>query len=168
MGKKSSLRPPRIPFLHMTDIRSADWRKDNNISVADAEERVDQAVNIICKRNDPILFSFKFNGDLFNQRVKRKVKKPTGGAIWMMPDHLGFLGYVYVVLEGVRTVIPTTEKVDFLVERAAGITDNLKYFYEGVPQFLELVGKQDLLPLLGGIIPGDKERSPLQAADVFC
>lgn len=160
--------PPRIPYLHMTDIRSAEWRRDHNISAEDAEQRVEQAVNIICKRNDPALFAVKFNGDLFNKRLKRKVTKPSGKAIWMMPDHLGFLGYALIVLDGVRKVIPTAEKVDFLVERNVGITDNLKHFYNGFPEFLELEGKQELLPLLGEIIPAGKERSPLQAADLFC
>jgi len=110
----------------------------------------------------------KFNGDLFNQIVKRKVRKPTGGLISMEPDYLGFLGYVHTVVNWVQKAIPEAERVDFLVERKLGITNNLQHFYQNVPAFLESIGRNDLIPLIGEITPGGKDRSPLQAADVFC
>jgi hypothetical protein len=160
--------PPRIPYLHMTDIRSPKWREKNNISDTDAERRVEKAIDVICKLRHPTLFNFKFNGDLFNEVMKRKVRKPDGGLIWMHPDHFGFLGYVYVVLFGVRKTIPDTEKVDFLVENNEEVTKNFQYCYNGVPEFLASIGRHDLIPLMGEIIPGGKDRSPLQAADVFC
>jgi len=46
---------PRIPYLHMTEIRSAPWRKENNTSDEEAERRVSEAVDVICKRKDPTL-----------------------------------------------------------------------------------------------------------------
>jgi hypothetical protein len=160
--------PPRIPYIHMTEIRSPGWRKENNISDADADHRVEKAIDVMCKLKHPTLFSFKFNRDLFNKVVKRKIRNANGAVIWMQPDYLGFLGYVYVVLHGVRKVIPDTEKVDFLVEKNGEVTKNLYDFYSAIPEFLASIGKHDLIPLMGGIIPGDKDRSPLQAADVFC
>jgi hypothetical protein len=159
---------PRIEYLHMTDIRSAAWRKEKGISDEDADCRVGQAVDVICKRKDPILFNFKFDGDLFNQHIKRKVRKSTGGLITMTPDYLGFLGYALIVIKLVREAIPQTERVEFLVERNGAVTKNLHEFYSEFPKFLESIGKQDLIPLVGEIIPGGKDRSPLQAADVFC
>jgi hypothetical protein len=86
----------------------------------------------------------------------------------MQADHFGFIGYVYVVLESARKVVPEVEKVDFLVESNGDVTKNLQYFYSAIPAFLTSIGKQDLIPLVGEIIPGGKDRSPLQAADVFC
>jgi hypothetical protein len=103
-----------------------------------------------------------------DQHVKRDVRKPTGGVIEMGPEYLGFIEYAYLVIDSVHKVIPETEKVDFLVERNGPFTTNLKHFYDGIPEFLESIGKANLIPLLGEIIPGGKDRSPLQAADVFC
>jgi hypothetical protein len=160
--------PPTIPYLHMTEIRSPEWRKENNISAVEAERRVDCAIDVICKRKHPSLFSFKFDKGIFDQRVKRKVRKPTGAAIKMGPEYLGFIGYALVVIESVKKAIPDTERVDFLVEKNGPFTTNLQYFYDAFPRFFKSVGKDELIPLLGEIIPGGKDRSPLQAADVFC
>jgi len=38
---------PRIPYLHMTDIRSKKWREENGISSEEAGRRVDRAVDAI-------------------------------------------------------------------------------------------------------------------------
>lgn len=159
--------PPRIKYLHMTEIRSAAWRKENDISAEDADRRVGQAINLICKRKDPALFSFKFDGDFFNQNIKREIRKSTGGSMWLMADYFGFLGYVYVVLHSVRKAMPEAERVDFLVERNGEVTKNLHLFYSEIPIFLTSINRQNLIPLMGEIIPGGKDRSPLQAADVF-
>ena len=39
--------PPRIPYLHMTDIRSKRWREAQGVTEADAENRVDEACTIL-------------------------------------------------------------------------------------------------------------------------
>lgn len=159
--------PPRIPYLHMTEIRSRAWRKENNLSDHEAERRVGESINVICKRKDPALFSFKFDGDFFDQRIKREITASTGSRIWMMADYLGFLGYVHTVLHSVHKSMPQAERVDFLVERNGEVTKNLHEFYSGIPPFLASINRRDLIPLIGEIIPGGKDRSPLQAADVF-
>ena len=40
-------KPPCIPYLHMTEIRSRKWREQHNLTEAEAEERVDDAIKVI-------------------------------------------------------------------------------------------------------------------------
>jgi len=42
--------PPRIPYLHMKEIRREEWRAEHGISFNDAENRVAEAVRIIYSR----------------------------------------------------------------------------------------------------------------------
>src|ERR1035441_8314627 len=44
-------RPPKIEYLHMTEIRSRAWREKRGLSPEEAELRVNAAVNLICKMN---------------------------------------------------------------------------------------------------------------------
>ena len=39
--------PPAIPYLHMTEIRSAQWRDKYGISRLQADDRVDEAFTLI-------------------------------------------------------------------------------------------------------------------------
>ncbi len=63
---------------------------------------------------------------------------------------------------------PRAERLDFLVERKSGVTKHLRDFYSNIAPFLESIGQAELIALIGEIIPGGKDRSPLQATDVFC
>src|ERR1700687_3364947 len=39
--------PPRIPYLHMTEIRRPEWRKAQGLTEIDAENRIDQGCVIL-------------------------------------------------------------------------------------------------------------------------
>ncbi len=43
--------PPKIPYLHMTQIRNKEWRakQGNLISIPDAESRIEAAVDLLSK-----------------------------------------------------------------------------------------------------------------------
>ena len=168
MDKRVLSGPPRIPYLHMPAIRSRAWRNENGLSDHEAERRVEECIDVICKRkDDPALFSFKFDGDFFDKHIKRTITTSSGTRICMRVDYFVFLGYVYVVLHWVRKAMPRAERVHFLVERNGEVTKNLHEFYSGISPFLASMNRPDLIPLIGEIIPGGKDRSPLQAADVF-
>jgi hypothetical protein len=46
--------PPKIPFLHMTQIRNLEWRstEGNGISKLDSEDRITAAVNLLATCGD--------------------------------------------------------------------------------------------------------------------
>lgn len=159
---------PQIPFLHMTDIRSRSWREKFGISETEAERRVDNAVEILCKRKEPTWIGFEFSHSHFNDNLRQKVRLPTGAIKIYSPDDFAFYGYVYAVLTYVKMMYPGARKVDFLVEQNGEVTKNLHYFYDNFEASLKETGAADCTGMLGEIIPGGKGRSPLQAADLVC
>lgn len=165
--------PPRIPYLHMTDIRSQEWRdtEGNGISRAQGERRVRAAFELISDMPSLTPIGTEFNAgymlDIFTKRVQ--VQSPGGQAKKnFRPDYLAFTAYAYLVLEFCGRSRPEAEKVDFVVERNGEITNHIQEFYKTMPAGLESIGRGRLIPLLGDVIPGGKDRAPLQAADVLC
>jgi hypothetical protein len=159
---------PRIPFLHMTDIRSPKWRESMGISELEADRRVENAVQILCKRKEPVWIGFEFGHECFNDTLMQRIQMKSGVLKPFVADYFGFMGYAYCVLRFVRQMYPEVRKVDFLVERNGEVTKNLPEFYENFDPFLREMGAADYIGLLGDIIPGGKDRTPLQAADVLC
>ena len=82
------------------------------------------------------------------------------------PDYIGFLGFAYAALEYVGTNHPDAEQVDFIVERKSGVTHHINDFVDHLAEGLKRKGQKHLTHLIGDVIPGGKERVPLQAADV--
>jgi hypothetical protein len=162
---------PSIPYLHMTDIRSDKWRKKYGLSRLEAEGRVDEAIRVIDgmgslyaigSRADAGFFLDMFAGD------DGKILTNKGAIKKFVPDHLCFMGYVFVVLNYVNYTHPEAEKVDFIVEHKHGVFDEVNEFYDGMAGILTELGSPELVDLLGELIPGHKDRVPLQAADVLC
>lgn len=158
---------PTLEYLHMTDIRSPKWRARVGISDDDADARVERAVQLLCQRRDPCWVGFEFSRARFNSALKQPMQIPTGARKQFVAEYFGFVGYVLIVLQHVRALYPSTKKVDFLVERNGEVTKNLGWFYDEIENFLRDSGS-DELSLMGEIIPGSKDRTPLQAADVLC
>lgn len=161
--------PPRIPYLHMTDIRSRKWREENGVSSIDAENRVDAAFNVIGRMNTLYPLCSQTTADVFVRLFREHKIRTNKGAIKRYePDHLCFLGYIYLVLNYAHVKHPDTERVDFIVERKNGVFDQMKEFYESLAEMFEALGSPELIRFMGDLIPGGKERIPLQAADVLC
>jgi hypothetical protein len=161
--------PPTIPYMHMTEIRSRDWRERHGLTLHEAERRVDEATRVICSMGSLHFVKSEMDGGHFrdvlgDMRIIRPGKQP--GVYPMQPDYTGFYGFVYAALEYVHTNYPDAEKVDFIVERKSGITPHLDDFYRSIDKGLRAKGEGHLIRLIGELIPGGKDRVPLQAADV--
>jgi hypothetical protein len=161
--------PPELPYLHMTEIRSKAWREEHGISERDADNRVHEAVLVIKTMGSMWPVRSTMDAGRFRDIAgARDMRIETGGRRKFEPDYLAFLGYVYLVLLYVRDNHADAEKVDFVVEIKKGITENLHGFHNEMRAVLKEMGEPRLESLLGDIIPGGKERVPLQAADVLC
>ena len=162
--------PPRIPYLHMTDIRSREWRGQYGLSDGDVDRRLDDAFAIITAVASltPIGFGLNSAGHLYDTFPAKGVRLSNGAGKKFVPDYVAFPGYVFTVLYFCQMNRPDVEKVDFVVERNGELTDHLREFYEGLPRSMEDMVKPELIPLMGEIIPAGKERVPLQVADVLC
>lgn len=161
-------REPKIPYLHMTDIRSREWREKYGLSPDEAELRVNAAINIIksvrylfqiCSTVNTAeiraLPSLQFRKDTHSR--KKRLKE----------DHVCFSAYVFTVLDTVARLYPNCEKVDFVIERKTGISEELVELYRDFSDAFAYARRPDLSKLLGDVIPAGKERIPLQGADVL-
>ena len=163
------LGPPEIPYLHMTEIRSRAWREEHGLSRLQAEDRVDGAFAVIDAMGSLFPISTRVDaGFLKDSFSKFKVIMSTGGAKDFNPDYLCFLGYAWIVLDYVEKKHPHAEKVDFVVERNGEITKHIAEFHASLEHSLDMIKRPSLKRLIGELIPGGKDRVPLQAADVLC
>lgn len=160
--------PPAIPYLHMTDMRSPAWRAKHGLSPTIAEQRVDEAFRVI--RSSGSLYTVTSDTDAghFRDAFSTIRLLKTVGSIPMDPEFLCFLAFVFVTLGCVKERNPDAEKVDFVIENNGNMTKHIKNFYDLMGPVLEEVGRGDLCHMLGELIPGGKERVPLQIADVLC
>jgi hypothetical protein len=161
--------PPKIPYLHMTDIRSRTWREENGLSVEDADHRVDESIAILGAANFIYPIGVTVDGeDICKNLSSAKVTSPVRGSRKFEPDFLCFLGYAQMALISVARDHPECEKLDFVVERKKGTTEYIQDFHSAIGFFLKQLGRADLSELVGELIPSGKERIPVQAADVLC
>ncbi len=161
--------PPKIPYLHMTDIRSAQWRSKYGISKLQADDRIDEAFSLIRQMHTFLPVGISLDAGLVRDRfATTRVVDKTGAAKPFDPDYICFLAYVYLVLSHVEMDHPEAEKVDFIVERKGHVTKYIQQFHSTIARGLEALGQPSLGRLVGDLIPAGKERVPLQAADVLC
>jgi phosphoglycolate phosphatase-like HAD superfamily hydrolase len=164
------LENPNIPYLHMTDIRDHEWRTEHGITWLQAQDKMDEAAILIDQMGSlrPIAASMSGGAFLDAFGTKKIIQKATGKKGYrFLVDHFSFNAYVFTVLFYVKHRHPEAEKVDFLVERKEGVWE-LKQFYDTFDDALRFVGHEDLVPLLGEMQPGGKDRAPLQIADMLC
>ena len=161
--------PPRIPYLHMTEIRSNQWRNQYGLSAFEAEQRVDRACDLIHGLDGLVPIGVFANaGDVEDILAKNKVLLPAGGSDSLRPDYLCFMAYAYLATAYIARLRPDAEKIDFIIERNGKITRYIESFHAGLAESFEYSGRSDLAPLIGDLIPAGKERVPLQAADMLC
>lgn len=160
--------PPRIPYLHMTEIRSKSFRAKWELSDVDAERRVDEACALIGGTPSLTPIGGEINAGRVYDTFTKKVLMTSGAAKKFVPDYLAFMNYAYLVILYCHRYKPEAEKVDFMVEKNGEITDHISEFYKGMESALEYNGLSKLIPLVGNLIPVNKDRAPVQVADVFC
>jgi len=160
--------PPRIPYLHMTDIRDKDWCEEYGLTRKQADHRVREAFGVISEVPSLTPIGSSLNAGHLLDTFTKKVKLESGALKKFAPDYLAFASYVYLVLLFCHARRPEAEKVDFIVEKNGEITDHIQQFYRDVPRSLTNLNLPHLVPMLGELIPAGKDCVPLQAADVLC
>ena len=165
-------RPPRtvLPYFHMTEVASPTGRVKYGLTERDANARINEAVDVIRSMGTLHFMHSLMNGNHFRETTKsvRLVQQQSKqwGTYRFEPDYVAFLGFAYGVLHHVRAEWPDAEKVDFVVEKKPPVTHHLMDFHQDLASHLTNRGHSELVPLIGELIPGSKERVPLQAADI--
>jgi hypothetical protein len=163
--------PPAIPYLHMTEIRSPQWRAKYGISKLQADDPIDEAFVLLDTMQSLYPIGVSLDAGLIRDAfANARVVSPTAGGAPKPfdPDYFCFLFYAYFALSYLEINFPEAEKVDFMVERKGHVTKYIEGFHSTLPKALEALGKPSLSRLVGELIPGDKTHVPLQAADVLC
>jgi hypothetical protein len=161
--------PPKIPRLHMIEIRRRKFQEKWGLSVDQAEKKVAMAVDVIVGSGIRAVLS-KIHVPHLESALCDPLKTDRVEATFRVraPDFLCYLAYAYNVLLEIRDSFPNAEKVDFVVSRKHGITEQINGFHEGIRAFL---AEHDpaMEHLCGRLIPDDPGTSPaLQMADVMC
>lgn len=161
--------PPAIPYLHMTEIRSEQWRVQYGLSRTAADKRIDDAFAVIGSMGSlyPVGI-YVDGGHVLDKFSTTKVVAPTGGAKAFEPDYLCYLAYAYSVLLYVETSHPEAERVDFIVETKGQVTKLVQEFHSTLAEGLKALGRTGIGNLVGRLVPGSKDMVSLQAADVLC
>ncbi len=164
--------PPKIPYLHMTEIRSRRFRERYGLSHLAADDRLNAAVSVIGTMGsfDPIAveidaghFKRAFAGvKVVHPDAKQFEAKP------YEPDYLCFLSYAHTVLDYIHENYPHAEKLDFVVEQKGVISRYIGVFHSGLADALKQIGRPELSQIVGALSVVDKERIPCQAADMLC
>ena len=164
--------PPKIPYLHMTEIRSDEFRGKHGISRLAADDRVDEAVSVIDTMGSFYPIAIEVDGgyikDAFAESKVRRSKAKQFEAKPFEPDYFCFLAYAHTVLDYVHEKHPHAERVDFVVEQKGLITRYINEFHSGLSNALIAIGRPELSALVGESSIGGKECIPCQAADVLC
>jgi hypothetical protein len=159
--------PPRIPYLHMHEIRSEAWRQKHGISYNQAEDRVSEAVRVMFSSGAvSAIGSFIRRGDL-EQTIQSGLRaEGTRLPIGLNePDYLCFIAYAAHCLAQIYNRHHDVDRVDFVVSRKKKITHHIATFHEDLKNWL----KPPTDRLVGHLIPGDmQDHLPLQAADLIC
>jgi hypothetical protein len=162
--------PPRLDEFHMTELRSRSWREKHGITEEDAENRIDAAVDVISRTRG--MFAVRSSRDdthFSNQAagLRFKLNDPKRGPVDFVADYPSFHGYLYLVL-AVCSAYPTAEKVDFVLEKKKEVFAAMHDFHEGLRESFMNVGLPRFAEIIGDLLPNDKKKIPLQAADLLC
>jgi hypothetical protein len=162
--------PPRLPYLHMTDIRSSAWRAENSISFNDAENRVSEAVRILYGSGGltamASVIKRKDITEIIHSLYPTKKKIPLG---LDEPDYACYMAYLGIMLIRVRAVSPAATLVNFVCSsKNKKITKGLNAIMDVTRAYL-MDNWPERAPLLGNLIPASPQlQLPLQSADVLC
>jgi hypothetical protein len=162
---------PKIPYLHVTEIRDHNWRKEHGVSWLQAQDKLDEAALLLDQMGSLYPITISANAGAFlDAHGHKKVIKNEGDKkpSRFLVDHYSFNAYIFAVLSYIYFQHPDAEKVDFMVERKDGVWEKLEKFYEGLAFGLDHIGKPELKKYMGDFIPVGKERVPVQMADMLC
>jgi hypothetical protein len=161
--------PPKIPYLHMTEIRNPAWRETHGVSYNESECRIAEAVWVLRSTGamDAVASIIRRDNlqDSIHKLYKRKKAIPRG---LDEPDYACYMAYINIVLLRAHKLHPDATRVDFVVSEKETVTKGLRDVYTVVKYWLQQY-KPELAPLLGSLRSASMKRLlPLQAADVIC
>jgi len=153
--------PPRIPYLHMTDVR-------DRLSWDQAERRLDEAARVIRSTGALIPVMIWVDQKDYDQLVRRDfAPRPGVRPAVLEPDYVCFACFAAAQMDFLHASCPDLERVDFWVESNPKVTRNLADFHASLQGMFAYIGRPELAPLVGGYREVPKTEIAAQAADVL-
>ena len=161
---------PPIPYLHMVDIRSKEWRDKHGITREQAEEKVNRAVDLIY-RSSGLITAYVSNISTTKHTEMSKSIEGQGAEFKRhhnYPDYFAFIAYLWGTLNDVASHEPRLRKIVYFVSRKRYVSHYLESVREAFARALRELNSH-LEEFLGDVLPLDmQDHMPLQAADVLC
>lgn len=160
---------PSIPYVHMVDLRSEEWRQKHSICMEQCREKVKAAIEVITSSS----FLLPFVGRI-NQADYLAARKRVEDKGWEYRQHAQYVDYLcymtYAVLViGNLASLSDAQKITFNMDRKRYVSHHIaKNFKEGMIPYLKQRGRHRWAEIVGDFIPlSMEEHMPLQAADVL-
>jgi hypothetical protein len=107
--------PPRIPYLHMNEIRHESWRRDHRISDNDAQLRVSEAILLLTEPGRPeagssVILRADLEDVVHRKSLQYRKKIPIGID---EADYFCFMAYATTLVARLSVQHPEVHKVDF-------------------------------------------------------
>jgi hypothetical protein len=159
--------PPALNYLHMTEMMSPAWRKEQGITEWQVDQRLDEAANVIASSGSLVAIIWSAGEEDFNRTVRPFAPRKVHTGL-EQPDYLAFLAFAFSTLQYLSAWEPSVERVDFWLERNDRVTTRIERFHSLLAPDLSTLGRSDLADLVGELLPVGKDRIPAQAADFLC
>ena len=109
--------PPKIPYLHMREIRNPNWKRRFKLTNLLAEARVDEAIKVIVSTGNlfgftPVVCRADFETTIQEECRRSEIAVSTGID---EPDYICFLAYARLTVEWIYQNYPGAQRVDFVV-----------------------------------------------------
>jgi hypothetical protein len=160
--------PPRLPFLHMTDIRDWNWQRRFGLQPWDADRRLDAAADVIRSTGRLVPVVVHVHRSRYEEVIRRPfTPEPNRKKVQLDPDYLCFLWSAFLQLEWLQAEFADeVERVDFRAERNGAVTPH-GGLHRSLVSALAYIGKQHQIPLVGNFSCVQKDNIASQAADML-
>lgn len=121
--------PPRIPYLHMTEIRDWDGQREHGLTPWQADRRVDAAADVLRSTGSLVPVSFELSRADFNSMLRQRFTPRVGQQDTFEPDYLCFQYFAMSQLDMLHQRFGSeVEQVHFWVEENGKISRHMHGF----------------------------------------
>jgi len=160
---------PPIPYLHMVEIRSRDWRAKHGINREQAEVKVRKAIEIIAQADFITGYCAHVSEDAYLKALGIFRAEDSKMAAKSKIDYICFSAYALFLTKKLAAEFPDLRKVVFNISNKQDVSNALQGILHGVMEEMFEKVHPKIYPLFGDFVPLNMENHmPLQAADVFC
>jgi hypothetical protein len=122
--------PPKIPYLHVNELRQHAWKEKYGITHLDSQDRLDATVRILSTTGSLSVVRSVINRADLNEIIHSRFKQKNRIPVHLRePDYFCFLACLVFTLAEVARKYTVVDKVDFVVSKKQKVTHHLHSMY---------------------------------------